>query len=198
MTMAQMLSVLMFAAATTITPGPTNIMATYSGINFGFRRTLPFIAGMAVGFFALVLLCAVGVGSLVVDHPSGARALKIVGSAYLLYLAFKISRMRPPEAAQPADRRRYIGFWASVAFQFSNPKAWMMGLSASAVFVPVGDKVQAGLLIAFILAATMTVSVGLWVKAGSSISGYLRHAPTRQKQVNIVLAALTAGSILLL
>ena len=79
-------------------------MATYSGINFGFRRTLPFIAGMAVGFFALVLLCSVGVGSLFVNHPSGARALKIVGSAYLLYLAFKIAACgrrrprRPPTA----------------------------------------------------------------------------------------------------
>ncbi|AQV98550.1 LysE family translocator [Cupriavidus necator] len=115
-----LLPLMVFAAATTITPGPTKIMATYSGMNFGFRRTLPFVAGMAAGFFGLVFLCAVGVGSVVAAYPWLRTGLQWFGAAYLVYLAIKILGISVASASTPANARQ-IGFWESVVFQVSNP-----------------------------------------------------------------------------
>ncbi len=132
--MELLLPLVSFAFVSSITPGPNNLMLSASGVVFGFNRTLPHLLGVAVGFTLLLFVCASGVGALLVGLPAAALMLKVVGTAYLLYLAWSYRNALAPQARSAAARP--MKFAEAVAFQFVNPKAWIMGLTAASVFVP--------------------------------------------------------------
>src|SRR5690606_24037030 len=121
--METLLPLASFAFASSITPGPNNLMLSASGIAFGWRRTLPHLVGVFLGFLALLVVCGSGVGALVGALPGAALALKAIGSIYLLYLAWS---MRTALGADPAARpARPLTLTEAVLFQFVNPKAWI-------------------------------------------------------------------------
>jgi threonine/homoserine/homoserine lactone efflux protein len=151
---------------------------------------------MATGFFALVFLCAIGVGSLRATYPRLQLGIKWFGAGYLVYLALRILGISVVPTVP--GKKGLIGFWEAAAFQFGNPKAWMMGLSASSLFVLHTNRVVASVALAAVLAGTMTCSVCLWVKGGAAMRGWLVRRPERQMRVNFVLAAATVASIFLL
>jgi threonine/homoserine/homoserine lactone efflux protein len=132
--MELLLPLLSFAFVSSITPGPNNLMLSASGVVFGFNRTVPHLLGVAVGFTLLLVVCASGVGALLVGLPAASLSLKVFGSAYLLYLAWSYRNALAPQAK--AASARPMKFAEAVAFQFVNPKAWIMGLTAASVFVP--------------------------------------------------------------
>lgn len=160
-----------------ITPGPNNVMLTASGANFGFRRTVPHLFGISTGCaLQLVAVCA-GLGALFTRWPVLHTVLQWAGAAYLLWLGWKLLRSRgmaEGRAAQP------VTFVQAAAFQFVNPKAWVMSLSAVALFLPAGmGLIQAS---AYLIAMTMIVNlpcITVWALFGSSLRGLLKRRAAR-------------------
>ena len=117
------LPVVMFAFTMSATPGPNNLMLTASGANFGFRRTVPHMLGVSSGFFSLIAVVAIGLGALFIQYPMLQTALRVAGSVYLCYLAWRIATARPQRDGKNATgRSRPFTFWQAAAFQYANPR----------------------------------------------------------------------------
>ena len=137
MTAETWLAFALFAFVSSITPGPNNTMLLASGVNFGFARSLPHMAGVTLGFCLMILLMGLGLGSVFARFPVLYTVLRYVGGTYMLYLAWKIFRSQP---ASPADNHaaaaKPMGFTAAAAFQWVNPKAWVMALGSITTYLP--------------------------------------------------------------
>lgn len=200
MTMASLsgfllLPLVLFAVVTSITPGPNNILLTASGANFGFRRTLPHMLGISAGFLSLIIVSGLGVGAIILASPLLHQGLKLLGTAYLLWLAWQLVRAGAIESAMKA---RPMRFHEAALFQYVNPKAWMMAVGAIAAFTtPGGDyAVELG-LIAVIFTLINLPCVSLWALFGVGIGRFLHNARQRLT-FNLVMAGLTVLSALLL
>ena len=126
----------LFCFAASITPGPNNAMLLASGANFGLRATLPHLAGVVLGFALLILVIGAGLGALFAAYPPLHTALKIVGGAYLLWLAARIATAKGMAGREAGGRP--ITFFEAAAFQWVNPKAYAMAVGAVAAYVPRG------------------------------------------------------------
>jgi len=120
-------ALLVLATAMSFSPGPNTTLSTALGANHGLRRALPFVCAVPVGWGALLLVCALGLGALVLAVPFLSWAVKIIGVAYLLWLAFKVSQSRQLSEADAS--RLNVTFWQGAALQFVNIKAWMLALA---------------------------------------------------------------------
>ncbi|MFC5522921.1 LysE family translocator [Polaromonas jejuensis] len=120
-------TLLILATAMSFTPGPNTTLSTALAANHGFRRALPFVCAVPVGWSVLLLVCALGLGALVLAVPLLSWAVKVIGVAYLLWLAWKISQSRQLSEADAA--RLNVSFWQGAALQFVNIKAWMLALA---------------------------------------------------------------------
>jgi len=127
MTWQEFTALLVLATAMSFTPGPNTALSTALAANGGLRRAMPFVCAVPVGWCMLLLVCALGLGALILAVPMLSWAVKIVGVAYLLWLAFKLSQSRQLGEADAA--RLQVGFWQGVALQFVNIKAWMLALA---------------------------------------------------------------------
>ena len=127
------LALLVYAFVTSITPGPNNLMLLASGVNFGFVRTIPHMLGIGGGFLVLLLAVGFGLGAVLTAFPSLHLALKIAGGAYLLYLAWRIAMSRSM-AKDGETKGRPMTFLEAAAFQWVNPKAWVMAVGAMAIY----------------------------------------------------------------
>ncbi|MES2949729.1 MAG: LysE family translocator [Pseudomonadota bacterium] len=127
MTWQEFTALLVLAMAMTFTPGPNNTLSTALAANGGLRRAMPFVCAVPLGWGALLLVCAMGLGALVLAVPLLSWAVKIGGVAYLLWMAFKLSQSRQLSEADAA--KLVVGFWQGVALQFVNIKAWMLALA---------------------------------------------------------------------
>ena len=114
-----------FAFVSSVTPGPNNAMLLASGVNYGFRRTVPHIAGISLGCVAMLILVGLGLGRLFAAVPQLYLILRYAGAAYLLWLAWKIATAGPMTDQKAASRP--MTFWQAAAFQWVNPKAWILG-----------------------------------------------------------------------
>src|SRR5690606_14996335 len=177
-----------FAFASSITPGPNNLMLSASGIAFGLRRTLPHLAGVLVGFQSMLTVCASGVGALVAAFPEVALAMRLVGSGYLLYLAWV---MRNAFAADASGRLpRPLTFVEAVLFQFVNPKAWLMALTAVSVFAPgIEPRWLALAAVCGVFAAVGLPCIGAWALLGFSLHRGL-GAPRWRDYLGLIVAVL--------
>jgi len=183
-----------FAFVTSVTPGPNNIMLTASGANFGLTRTLPHIAGIVFGIALMNLVIGLGLGAVFQQHPVIQQVLKIGGSAYLIWLAVKLLRFSHVENSSDSGGRPF-SFLQAASFQYINPKAWVMVISANASFTLSGDLywTSVGLIIVlFILIGPP--SVMLWTIFGQAIRRHLRD-PAFLKGFNTFMASLTAMCI---
>ena len=131
--MNELLGLAGFAFVGSITPGPNNALLLASGIRFGFGRTVRHVAGTALGMSVLILAVAGGIGVLLTAVPGAELALKLIGSAYLSYLAFRIASSR---GAARTVVSRPLGVLHAAAFQFTNPKGWLFAFAAVGTFLP--------------------------------------------------------------
>nr|WP_295784971.1 LysE family translocator [Rhodoferax sp.] len=120
-------ALLVLATAMSFTPGPNTTLSTALAANGGLRRAMPFVCAVPLGWSALLLLCALGLGALLLAVPILSLLVKLVGVAYLLWMAFKLSQSRQMGEADAAKLQ--VGFWQGVALQFVNIKAWMLALA---------------------------------------------------------------------
>ncbi|KAA0013824.1 LysE family translocator [Billgrantia pellis] len=185
----------LYMISMTITPGPNNVMLTASGANYGFLRTLPHIFGIMGGCFLLFAGIALGLGLIFERYPAVQMTLRVLGSAYLLYLAWKIATAPPPDLRHRGEGRP-LNFWQAAAFQFANPKAWVMGLALMAGFLPEGgDTMINALLLAGFAELVGFPCVALWAGFGMAISRWL-HTPRAWRIFNGVMGGLTAACVI--
>lgn len=190
--MESLLPLALFAFVSSITPGPNNIMLTSSGILFGFMRSIPHMLGITVGFGVMLALCAAGIGSLILALPTIHVLLKIMGSAYLLYLAWNLRKMRfNQEGNRGAQPMSFLG---AALFQFANPKAWVMAITGASAFLPLVQPVWFAIgLFCLVFCAVNLPCIGLWAGTGAVLRRYLAQ-PKWQRIFCVLMMILTVYS----
>lgn len=182
----------LFALVSSITPGPNNVMLASSGLNFGFRRSLPHLLGVNLGFTLMIFLVGVGLGSVFQQVPQLYSVLKYAGAAYLLYLAWKIANSGGMDDGQA--RGKPFTFLQAAAFQWVNPKAWVMAVGVVATYTP-QNGFFANLVIATIVCGVVNLpSIGIWVTFGTALRRVL-HRPAAVRAFNIGMALLLVASL---
>ncbi len=180
-----------FAFVTSITPGPNNLMLMASGANFGFRRTIPHMLGVGLGFVFMVGLVGVGLARVFDAYPASYTVLRVASVGYMLYLAWKIATAAPPSEAKRAGTP--MTFTQAALFQWVNPKAWAMALTAVSVYAP-SQSLGAIALVALVFGAVNLPSVGSWTVLGQQMRRLLTN-PARLRAFNIVMAVLLVASL---
>ncbi|MEL6168029.1 MAG: LysE family translocator [Pseudomonadota bacterium] len=181
-----------FAFVTSITPGPNNLMLMASGANFGFMRSVPHMLGIGIGFTIMVLLVGVGLLGLFDAWPPSYTVLKAVSVAYLLWLAWKIARAGAP--GNGSAETRPITFLQAAAFQWVNPKAWTMALTATSVYAE-PHTLTAIAVVAMVFGAINLPTVSTWTLLGQGLRRFLTD-PARLRLFNWTMAALLIASLI--
>jgi threonine/homoserine/homoserine lactone efflux protein len=193
MTAELLLAFILFALASSLTPGPNNMMLLASGVNFGIRRSIPHMLGISLGFMVLVASVGLGLGQIFEQAPILHTILRYAGAAYLLYLAWKIANSGAPDVQGSAAAKPF-SFLQAAAFQWVNPKAWIMAIGAITTYTPHENFTTNVLFIAALFALVNLPSVGLWAIAGSLLRRWL--SDIRALRVfNIGMALLLVASL---
>ena len=177
MTFASLISFSIFALVAAISPGPNNIMLAASGANYGFRRSLPHIIGICVGFGCLVIVGGLGLGSFLNKFPQLFSFLKTIALFFLLYLVWKIGTASSPEISK---NQKPISFQTAALFQWVNPKGVTVVMSAITAYLDATSSIwQALPLIVLIFVLVTAISTCLWTFLGTFISGFLANKKQR-------------------
>ncbi|WP_299619127.1 LysE family translocator [Pelagibius sp.] len=188
-------SLVLFAVVATITPGGATTLATASGIQFGFRRSVPLLLGIAAGLAGLAAAAASGLAVLLQSLPMLEVTLKLAGTAYLLWLAYRIACAGAPDQGAGATAAPF-GFIAGALLLLINPKAWAMVLGAVASFAALsGSPSQLALIMAATFGSAAIGSLTLWCAGGMAVARILR-SERQWRLVNALLGLLLAASIL--
>jgi threonine/homoserine/homoserine lactone efflux protein len=192
-TAGQAAAFLAFAVAAAGTPGPSNLLLTATGAAVGVLRGLPCLLGVALGMGVMLFVVAFGLGSLVLGNPTVLRALHWLGAAFLLWLAWKIASAGRGYAT--ADRRA-VGFAGAAAFQWINPKSWLVCASAAGTYLDAGSGGALGqavsLAVLFVVAALPCCFA--WLAFGAAALRLLRTERAR-RVFNVAMGALLAASV---
>ncbi|MBF9034488.1 LysE family transporter [Rhodobacterales bacterium HKCCE2091] len=182
----------LFAIAATITPGPNNIMLLASGANFGLRRTIPHLAGIALGFGGMIALIGFALLNVFELVPGLRTVILALSAVYLLYLAWKVANAAPPKEAEAEARP--LTFLQAAAFQWVNPKAWYMAIYAQTTFAPDGPVLAGALLVGAVFAICSVPCTTIWAWGGVQVRRILStHA--RLRVFNITMALLLVASL---
>ena len=186
------LALVLFAFTTSITPGPNNMMLFASGVNFGFRRTIPHMLGIGIGFLSLLIGVGFGLGALMQSVPLVYTLLKFAGGAYLIWIAWKIGTSRSLSDGKVGAKP--MTFLGAAAFQWVNPKAWVMAVTAMATYTNPAYYISTVLLVGTAFALVNLPSVSTWAGFGSALRDWL-SVPVRLKWFNITMAVLLVISL---
>ncbi len=197
----QLIAFSVFAFVCAVTPGPNNVILAATGSAIGIMRGLPVLLGITTGFSSLIFVLAFAVGQAFVEFPFLSIALKIFGATLLLWMAWQIAfapvctpGTNGSGDAEPASFR--IGFWTVITFQWVNPKAWLVSLSAIGTYQTTSETPP--LIIAGIFAAVFMVAVFvgcfLWLAAGAVIGRHL-SSPVQARRFNLCMGLLLALSV---
>lgn len=195
MTTEQAIAFVLFAIVAAITPGPSNLIVTSTGAQAGVLRGLPCLFGVATGMGLMMFVVAFGLGSLVLENPIVIQLLKWCGVAFLLLMAWKIATAHH---SRMADSSAVVGFWRAAAFQWVNPKSWLISASAVGTYLQAGagSTFDQSLAFGVLFALAALPSCFVWLAFGASIQRLLQTERT-MKAFNIGMGALLAGSVLL-
>lgn len=187
------LALIVFTLAGAMTPGPNNFMLMASGVNFGFYRTIPHMLGIQTGFLLLLFAVGFGLGAILLAYPAVHIVLKIVGGIYLLYLAWRIGSARSLGESRRAATNP-MTFWQAAAFQWVNPKGWVMAVSTMAIYVNPLAPFWTVMIIAAVNFVVGILSVTSWTGFGLVLRGFLAD-PVRLKWFNITMGVALAASL---
>jgi len=188
-----LIAFIVFAAVMYFTPGPNNIMVLSSGLTYGFRPTVPAIAGITFGCAFMVAAVGIGFGTIFVAYPVLQTILKYAGAAYLVYLAAMIAMAEPVTPGQDTERRP-MTFWGAVLFQWVNVKGWVMVIGTITAYAGIASfpwNIVTQVAICLLLGVAAT---SLWTLSGSSLRS-LMTSPRAVRTFNIIMAALLLASL---
>lgn len=185
-------SFLLFAIVSAITPGPNNLMVMSSGLNFGFGRSLPHIMGITLGFAAMVLIVGLGGNIIFTRWPIIYTLLRYGCAIYLIWLAYKIATSSPH--IDKKNQTAPLSFMQAATFQWINPKAWVMSIMATTLYVPLAHYGTALLFIVLIYTLVTFPCVAFWAWGGAFLKKILHH-PYQIRIINIVMGGLLFGSL---
>jgi threonine/homoserine/homoserine lactone efflux protein len=195
MSQSLFIAFVMFATVMFFTPGPNNIMLLSSGLTYGFRPTLPHVAGITVGFAFMVGTVGIGLGTVFIAYPILQTILKWGGVVYLVYLAAVIAMADPVKPEEGGRRKGPMTFWGAAMFQWINAKGWVMVISTITAYAAIASfpwNIAIQVAISLILGA---VSCSAWALFGSALRPLL-SSRTAVRTFNIVMAILLLASLI--
>jgi len=187
------LVIILFAASSSVTPGPNNIMIMTSGLNYGIKKSMPHFLGICFGFPIMVILVGLGFSVIFENYPITHEIIKVLGVVYLIYLAWLIASSAP--ASLESIHSKPFSFIQAASFQWVNPKAWVMATGAVAAYTTVSTNVF--IQVIYIALAFFMVAfpcVGIWLYFGSALKRYLKST-RHQKMFNVSMAFLLVASV---
>lgn len=188
------LSLILFCISTCVTPGPNNTMIMASGVNHGFRKSLPHMLGINVGFPLMLVIVGLGAGNLFQQVPLLQTVLKAAGAAYLSYMAYKIATT--PAGKLEAGNAKPFSFIQAALFQWVNPKAWIMAVGAVVTYSAAGGDYFLGVLqIGLIFFLFGTPCTGIWLWFGAALRDVLSK-PQYRRLFNSAMALLLLSSLI--
>ena len=194
MSVTEFLPLVLFVIVSTTTPGGATTLATASGAHFGYRRSMPFMYGIAVGLASMAASAAAGLGGVILAFPSLQLAMKLIGSLYLLWLAWKIARSGPPH--MHSNIAKPTSFSGAVWLVWHNPKGWAMALGAAASFASLATgPFHLALILGISFGVAAILSLSLWCVAGLLLARLLR-TDVQWHILNALLGALLVISII--
>ncbi len=195
MTAEQALAFFLFAIVAAITPGPSNLILTSTGAAVGVLRGLACLFGVTIGMGFMMFLVAFGLGSLVLESPLILQGLKWCGIGFLIFLSWKIATAGRSEATGEKD---YVGFWRAAAFQWVNPKSWLISASAVGTYLQAsaGSALVQSLYFALLFVLAALPSCFIWLAFGASLQRFL-HTERTLRMFNLAMGAVLAGSVVL-
>ncbi|MTV38078.1 LysE family translocator [Duganella radicis] len=193
MSLELLLPLCTFAAVSSITPGPNNAMIMASGLNYGFMRSVPHLFGICCGFAFMIFATGLGLHVVFEQVPMLQIVLKYGGAIYLLWLAWKLAHAAPMSTEQ-AGLSKPMGFFGAAAFQWINPKAWVMALSALTTYLPQGFQMADVAMLAGVFGVIGIFCVGTWAMFGVAMRRVLQD-PRSVRIFNIVMALLLVATL---
>ena len=185
---------LLFALTTLFTPGPNNAMLMSSGMTYGWRRAVPHLLGVSLGFGLMVAMVGFGLGVLIAANPAIYLTLKYGGALYLLYLAWKIATADPHDGTARRTGKP-ISFLEAALFQWVNPKAWIMAVGAVSTYAGMAPFPLNVLIMVGVFSVGGLASSAAWVGMGAALQRVLNN-PSRVRLVNAILAVLLVASVI--
>lgn len=193
MSLEIILALATFAFVGSITPGPNNVMLLASGLNFGFRRTVPHLLGVSIGFSVMIAAVGVGLGGVLASTPVLHSALKFAGAAYLLYLSWRIATAGSAEAGETTGRP--LSFVEAAAFQWLNPKGWVLAVGAILTYSRPGRALADVSMIALVFLVVNLPSVAVWAGFGAALERLLLDR-RKVRILNILMGLTLALSVI--
>jgi len=195
-TISMLISIATFTITTYISPGPTNIILLSSVLNFGYKKTVPFMLANVISYPLMMLAIGLGVGLFLTQNQSIMTALKVVGISYLCWMAYKIAKDSSSYDMQNSDETKPFTFWQGFIYPWINPKAWIVNTSAISIFVTSSENslIQVGIIVLFILFA-MIITVYTWSFGGIVLKRFINNEKFI-KRMNFALALLLISSII--
>ena len=194
MTIEPLLPLILFALVSTITPGGATTLATASGAHFGFRRSIPVMAGFAFGLGSMASVAAAGLGSVLMALPILQITMKTLGSLYLMWLAARIGRSGEPHGV--GQMAKPTSFVAGVWMLWHNPKGWAMTVGAAASFAALASSpLTLAILLGLTFCLVAAFSLAVWCLLGQMLGRLLKTA-WQWRVLNISLACLLVISII--
>lgn len=187
-------ALVVFAAVMSGTPGPNNMMLLASGVNFGFRRTIPHMLGISFGVSLLLLAIGFGLHELLQRWPAIFTAIKYAGGAYLLWLAWLIANSGPLDDGAGDSKGRPMSFIEAAAFQWINPKAWVMAVGAMATYTNESAYTLTVIIVALVFAIVCGPATGTWTVFGVALKRFLQN-PKANRVFNVAMALALVASL---
>ncbi len=195
MSVESMLALLGFAFATSITPGPSNLILLAASANFGFWRSTPLVLGISLSFLSMLLIVGFGLGQVLRANESLYTVLKILSLFYILWLAWKIARSLPMKSGGDETASRPLTFLQMALLQWVNPKAWAVALTVTVAYTTPTNFAASLLLMTLVFGIVNLPSVSAWAVFGS-VLGKILHDPVKVRTFNLLMAALLVASML--
>ncbi|MGE5338775.1 MAG: LysE family translocator [Gemmatimonadota bacterium] len=186
----QLIALIVFALAGSFTPGPNNTIATATGANHGLRAAVPHIFGVPFGLSSMLAVGAVGAAALIAAHPALAAGIRWAGIAYLLAIAWSIART---SAIGERAVARPLTFWQSAAFQYANPKAWMLAAATAGTYTAADEGLSQIVVICAVFSSACAASLVVWAAAGAALKEWLKRG-ARLRTFNALMGALLAAT----
>lgn len=191
-----LVALLGFAVASSITPGPNNLLVLTSGLNHGVARTMPLVIGISVGFAFMLLAVGVGFGAAIRANASLHVATKVLGLAYMLWLAWKVATSAPTlHISNDGRAAKPLSAFSGAMFQWVNPKAWAIALSATAAYTAAEAAYVSLAWIASVFLLVAILSLSVWAAFGSFMQGFV-DSPRKVRFFNVTMAVLLVASTL--